>query len=90
MYKYIERGTAAKKMRSAICFFQPHRNGFQTFVNNSYDCWAITDLNPNLPSNQRFLLRNILPLGFAKGRTERRYIDTFQYLIIGRSIFIVA
>ena len=45
-------------------------DGFQTYSNNSYDCWPIVALNHNLHPSMRFLIDNLIPLGFIKGPSE--------------------
>lgn len=52
-------------------------DGFQTFSNNSYDCWPIVALNYNLPASMRFLIHNLIPLVFIKGPSEPARLDTF-------------
>lgn len=52
-------------------------DGFQTFRNDSYDCWPIVALNHNLPPSMRFLIHNLIPLGFIKGPKEPVLLDTF-------------
>ena len=52
-------------------------DGFQTFHNNSYDCWPVVAMVENLPPDVRFLLKNSVPLGIIKGPSEVIRLDTF-------------
>lgn len=52
-------------------------DGFQAFENRKYDCWPIVAINLNLDPSIRFLLKNVLPLGYIKGPSEPERLDTF-------------
>ena len=58
-------------------FIAPSTDGFRTFENGSYDCWPLAALNYNLDLTQRYLVNNIIPLGFLKGLDEPSHIDTW-------------
>ena len=54
----------------------PSTDGFQTFENGSFDCWSVAALNYHLHLTQRYIVKNIIPLGFLKDRGEPLHIDT--------------
>ena len=58
-------------------FIAPRTDGFHAFENGSYDCRPIWILNYNLDPTQRYLVKNIITLGFLKGPDEPLHIDTW-------------
>lgn len=52
-------------------------DGFQAFESRIYDCWPIVAINLNLDPSIRFLLKNLISLGYIKGPTEPERLDTF-------------
>ena len=52
-------------------------DGFQPFENTVYECWPILALNPNLSPSKRFLLKNVIHLGYIKGPEAPDWLDTF-------------
>ena len=77
LYKEILDCYGGKIAFQRDIFVSVSTDGFQTFDNNSYDCWPIVAMIHNLHPNQRFLFRNLVPLGFVKGPTEPVRVDTF-------------
>lgn len=58
-------------------FIAPRTYGFQTFENSSSDCWPIVALNYNRQPNKRYLMKNIMLLGFLKWPKEPEHIGTW-------------
>lgn len=52
-------------------------DGFQAFERGLYDCWPIVAINLNLNPSIRFLLKNLIPLGYIKGPADPDRLDTF-------------
>lgn len=52
-------------------------DGFQAFKNKDYDVWPIAAILLNLPPDQRFLIRNILPFSFIPGPKEPKNLESF-------------
>ena len=57
-------------------FIAQSKDGFQTFENHSYNCWPLAALNYNIDGAKRYLIKNIIPLGFVKGPKEPEHVDT--------------
>lgn len=58
-------------------FISVSTDGFQTFKNKTYDVWPIVALIHNLAPDQRFLVKNTLPLAFIPGPSEPKDLESF-------------
>lgn len=67
-------------------FLDVSMDGFDVFGNAAYDCWPIIGGVHNLDPNHRFLMRNVIPLGFIN---PFAWIH-FCYLLLMRSIISIA
>ena len=76
LYRRIAIGCGGSEAVMYDVLIAPSTDGFQTFENGSYDFWPIAALNYNLDPTQRYLVKNIIPLGFLKSRDEQLHIDT--------------
>lgn len=77
LYKDLVKQYGSKEAVTWDIFLGFSWDGFQTFGNKSYDCWPLIAINLNLALSQRFLMRNVIPLGFTKGPKEPVRMDTF-------------
>lgn len=62
-------------------FTAPSTDGLQTFESTNYDCWPIAPLLCNFSGDRRYLVKNIVPLGFIKGPKEPEHVDTWSILL---------
>lgn len=58
-------------------FLDVSTDGFDVFGSGTYDCWPVIAMVHNLHPSERFLMRNVVPLGFIKGPREPVRLDTF-------------
>lgn len=58
-------------------FIAPSCDSFQVFENESYNSWPLVAMNHNLSPDQRFRMKNVIPLGFIKGPSNTKRIDSF-------------
>ena len=63
-------------------FIDVSMDGFNVFQSSSYDCWPIIVMLLNLPMHKRFLMGNVVPLGFIKGPREPKRLDSFLLPLI--------
>lgn len=58
-------------------FIAASADGFQAFKNKDYDVWPVAAILYNLPPDQRYLIKNVLPLGFVPGPREPKNLQSF-------------
>lgn len=57
-------------------------DGFDAFENSTYDCWPMIIMIHNLPPWTRLLVRNVVPIAFARGPKEPVRVDIFLFPFI--------
>lgn len=77
LYRELVESLGGESEVAFDIFLVPSYDGFQTYENNTYDCWPIYALNHNLHPDRRFALKNLIPFGFVKGPKEPVLLDTF-------------
>lgn len=66
LYKEIIETRGGEQASKYDLFIDVSADGFDVFLKSSYDCWPLISMIHNLDPSERFLMRNVLPLGFLK------------------------
>lgn len=77
LFQSIVDALGGKTATEYDLFLGVSSDGFQAFERGQYDCWPIVAINLNLHPSIRFLLKNLIPLGYIKGPSEPERLDTF-------------
>ena len=57
-------------------------DGFEPYKNRRYSVWSIAAINLNLPTHERFKVKNILPLGLVPRPTQPTKLQSYFLPII--------